>query len=297
MEKKKVLIIGGCGYIGSTLSLYLRAFRSKYEADVVDNMLFGNPGDIDAYRIRCEDLDPIELSLYDVVILLSGFPSVQMCAKYPDQVFDRNVTAFINLMNKLDDKTKFIYASSSSVYGSCGLNQATEEDVLFKPDNHYDVSKHIIDLYAQLSNKNYYGLRFGTVCGFSRNLRGDVMINSMVISAQKNQVVKIGQQHVNRPILGMSDLCRVIQTIIDGPNKPGIYNIGSFNSTVGEVGRRVAAAMDVPTEELKFDSPAYDFSISTEKFENAYDFKFNDTVESIVRNIVSGENATITYRS
>jgi len=88
-----------------------------------------------------------------------------------------------------------------------------------------------------------YGLRFGTVNGFSRNFRNDVMINSMVFNALSNGKIFVTNHSIN-------DLFNAISVIIEaGTSKnSGIYNLNSFNSTVGEIGEMVSKIIGVPIE-------------------------------------------------
>ena len=58
-------------------------------------------------------------------------------------------------------------------------------------DNNYDISKHCIDLYAEKSDLQYYGLRFGTLNGYAPITRTDVMINAMTSSALLNGEIKL----------------------------------------------------------------------------------------------------------
>ena len=72
-----------------------------------------------------------------------------------------------------------------------------------------------------------------------------------------------------------------------GPDRRGLYNLASFNATIGEIGERVAAHLCVPLERTP-DTFTYDFSIATEKFQEVYDFAFTETVETIVEGLQAG---------
>ena len=206
--------------------------------------------------------------------------------------FNNNVRNFVDLLEKLD-KQKLIYASSSSVYGSVGGKTVNEKYFGFEPYNQYDISKHTADLYAQKSDVEYYALRFGTVNGKSPVLRTDVMINAMVNSALIDGHIKLYIKDTMRPILGINDLCRAVNTIIEcDEDKRGLYNLASFNKTAEQIAYEVANVMGVEVKEFEADptqikntknqTKAYNFSISTLKFRREFKFKFKDTVESLV---------------
>lgn len=307
--KKRILLLGSNGYIGTKLFTEL---DENYEIVGVDLCWFDNP----LFKCINEDFNNLTkefIDTFDVVILLAGHSSVKMCEGNLSDAFSNNVTNFVNLLSKLTTQ-KFIYASSSSVYGSVGGKTVSEKYYGFKPYNQYDVSKHTIDLYAEKSNIEFYGLRFGTVNGRSPIMRNDVMINAMTTSALASKEIKLYIKDIMRPILGINDLCRAIKCIIEcNEDKRGLYNLASFNKTAEQIAYEVSDILNVPVIEyeinpddvsnIKSQTKTYNFSISTRKFCNTFNFKFNDTVESIVNSIIqnydniiqTNRNKLVTY--
>lgn len=280
---KNILIIGGCGYIGSALYLKLKHY---YKVDTVDLELFGNFSNPNNIKLDFNSLYETFLSQYDVVILTAANSSAQLCRDI-HEAFNNNVVKFIALVKKLK-KQKFIYASSSCVYTSMS-DRPKDESTVLTPLDGLTLTKTTIDHFMPLTDIEYYGLRFGSVNGFSPNMRLDLMINSMTISAIKDKQVIVTNKHAHRPIVSINDLCRAVEIIIENKeDKRGIYNISSFNVNIGEVGQRVSYFMNVPLID-KGTNFTYDFQISTEKFENTYNFKFEDTVESIVNSILDNQ--------
>ena len=287
-----ILLLGGCGYIGSRLYSVL---VKTYIVDTVDLEWFGGaiPNNICA---DYSELDKEFIRKYDVVILMAGHSSVQMCKDNAQACYANNVSNFVNLVEKIGKDTKFIYASSSSVYGDFRSILATEEDLAFKPNNFYDLTKHIIDLHASLCPIEYYALRLGTVNGFSENFRKDIMINAMYHSYKKNGYIKEYNSGVYRPILDIQDLTRAIETIIEkgSLDKAGIYNLGSFNMTVGGIVAGVSNYLGCRVERMeeksngtKLQSGLYNFSISSEKFAKTFSFEFKGNIRSILDDIIN----------
>ena len=288
------LIIGGCGYIGSRLFNYLK--QKDYNVTSLDLELFGNPS-IPNTKRNYNTLTKEELSKFDNVILLAGHSSVKMCESNMVGCFKNNVQYFVELISKLSKNQKFIYASSSSVYGNVNRNIVTEECEEYVAGSFYDLSKAEIDHYVKIFDEvNYYGLRFGTVNGFSPNTRNDVMINAMVSSAIANKEVKVFNPMIRRPILYINDLCRAVETIIVEGNysNRGLYNLASFNSTADIIGRKTSEVFDdvklsvierepTPEENInkKLNSKVYDFAISSDKFISTFNFKFEGTIKDI----------------
>lgn len=293
-QLKKVLILGSNGYIGSRLH---QKWNDIYDMSLVDSCWFDKPNDQTIVK-DINTLDKEFIRKYDVVILLAGHSSVKMSEGKLISAYTNNVTNFLNLLDKIGKNQKFIYASSSSVYGDVGEDVVTENYHNFKPHNQYDITKHIIDLYAERSDVEYYGLRFGTVCGYSPTMRSDVMINAMTSSALETGEIKLYIKDIMRPVLGIEDLARAMETII-GTKKDnrGIYNLASFNSTAEEIAYGVSNITNIPVVEYETDptnitntkaqTKCYNFSISSTKFCMKYKFQFNETVESITQSIVN----------
>lgn len=288
---KKILLIGGNGYIGSH---FYNIFRNKYDITILDICWFSDK----KLSFDYKNLNKNYIELFDIVILLAGHSSVKMCQNNMISSFNNNVKNFIDLLDKITFKQKFIYASSSSVYGDTNYKTVDETNLYFQPNNYYDVTKHIIDLYAQQSNKNYYGLRFGTVNGWSSNLRTDVMINSMVHSGLTDNHIKLYVKNIMRPILGIDDLCKAIDRIILYENSiPGIYNLASFNDTVENIANTVSKITNLPIVEYdipaienitntKLQATSYNFAINSNKFSTNFNYIFSDTAESITETLI-----------
>lgn len=292
---KKVLLLGGCGYIGTRLHQYL---QDKYEIDSVDTEWYGNVLGKDNIKKDFKDLNQDFLRKYTHIILLAGHSSVKM-SEHMSSTLKNNVVNFVELLEKITDDQILIYASSSSVYGDTKNREVNEEYESFKPNNYYDLSKHEADSYATLSKKCFFSLRFGTVNGFSPNLRNDIMINAMTYNAIENRKIFCFNPEINRPILGILDLCRAIDTILEKGNKEnsGIYNLASFNSDVRVIAETVSSLtgseleiVETPPEHItnvKLQSKAYDFLINSDKFSKVFNFKFEDTISTIVGSLIN----------
>jgi UDP-glucuronate 4-epimerase len=311
----KVLLIGGSGYIGSGLYRFL--VMQGHTVKTVDAGWHGYERRPDI-AADYSSLSPNYIREFEAVVLLAAHSSVPMC-RVATPSHRNNVLNFIDLLEKLGDEQKFIYASSSSVYGNTGGRVATEEDEFVQAVNPYDLQKQTIDQYARMSGKNYYGLRFGTVNGWAPHLRTDIMINKMVFDAAKRgkreeKLIAVSNPEIHRPILCIQDLTAAVEAILSNPGGGrNFYNLASFNSTVFEIAQGVAGAIDNSNffasgekwgVKINTPTPTYDFSMSCEKFKSAFNFEFQGTIDSIARNVlimgfgpIAGQPTLCTTRS
>lgn len=283
-KKNKILIIGGCGYIGSRLYQYL--ISKEINVDTIDLEWFGNYINPDNIKKDYDRLTKKFYKNYDIIILLAGHSNYWMCNNSTLECYKNNVYKFINLLEKLDDQT-FIYASSSGVYENSKTENSGEDCDIYSPASYYDLTKRDIDYYSQLSNKNSFGLRFGTLSGYSPNFRVDLMINRMYNNAVELGKIVIHNPELHRPVLGINDLCKAVYVIITTQKKAGIYNLASFNLRIREIAKKVAKSLGNVKIEINKNFTHYDYSItmSTKKFENEFNFQFEETVDSIVKSI------------
>lgn len=273
-----VLIIGSAGYIGSRLEEFLRAHG--YRVITCDTQWFGGPSP--HFLMDYNKLPKSVVSKADVVILLAGHSSVPLGEL--EGSYRNNVTNFFELLQKLPDRVPLIYASSGSVLN--GVQRRQDEDaVLMPPTCHYDMQKQTIERIAALSSKKTYGLRFGTLSGYSRNPRLELMINSMYCDALDRGQVRASNLTKSRAVLGLSDLCRAILRMVEHKGPPGIYNMASFTANIGDIAGKVVSLTGAELITLPPDDKCYDFKMITNKFEETFDFKFQDTVESIVEDL------------
>jgi nucleoside-diphosphate-sugar epimerase len=283
----KALIIGGTGYIGSRLADYLH--NSGYTVQTVDLEWFGShPSN---FKKNYRDLPPHYLNSFDAVIHLAGHSSVPACDKDPIGSESNNCRDFFKFVQKLDPSVKFIYASSGSVYGSSGQEPVNELYELPKPTKLYDEQKQRIDKVLLKNEVPAYGLRFGTVCGYSEFPRNELMINSMVRSIKTRNSIRVSNPGSFRAVLGMGDLCQGIKALLESDAPYGVYNMASFNMSIGEIASAVSKYFekDVFSTEMVESESNYSFSLDTSKFTKYTGYRFSETASSIAERS-SGNN-------
>ena len=279
---KKVLIIGSDGYIGSRL--YDCLIANNIETDGVDIGWFGIVNE-KTLVVDYNSLSKEYINSYTHIILLAGHSSVSMCNNNDISCHQNNVNNFLNLLDKLNNDQTLIYASSLAIYGSSN-KVVTEHDSFPKATNMYDYSlsarEHLVDIY----NKNTIGLRFGSVSGFSKNFRGENLVNSITYNALTSNKITISNPSLMRALLGLNDLCNAILCLINS-NISGnkIYNLSSINKSIIEFGQVIQSLTG--SELVINDSfkTGYSFQSSSDLFIKEFNFMFNDTIESIFNEI------------
>jgi nucleoside-diphosphate-sugar epimerase len=278
---KKVLVLGGAGYIGTRLCPYLK--NLGHDVASVDIGWYG----IQDHKTVVKDYRNLSADIIreaDAIILLAGHSSVKMCDGPMAGVWSNNVSNFVDLVGKMRRDQQLIYASSGSVYGN-GYNE------VFQPVNNYDITKYVLDLEAQKFISDGYkivGLRFGTVNGYSDNLRAELMINAMTLNAKTTGIVSINNKFIKRPLLALSDLCGAMNAIIEQPiARTGIYDLCSFTDRVIDIAFEVCSATRAELKETPDRAGVYDFDMKNEKFSREFDFQFKATRQSIIQELIS----------
>ena len=284
----KILLLGGNGYIGSKL---YKDWDLSHNITSIDLCLFGK----NLQYSQQSNFNYVDISNYDVIICLAGHSSVPMCEYSSDRSWINNVDYFRKLCNRLSHDQKLIYASSASVYGN-GTNFSTEDSPInFSTINHYDLQKITLDLVANKyinEGKKIIGLRFGTVNGSSPNTRSDLMINSMIKSALETGNIMAKNLQMRRSILGINDATSIIKKIVDVEIKSGQYNLGSFNSNVEKISQFVSTYTGAKLNILPNDAVTYDFEMGTEKITSVLDYVFQDTIETIIKDLIKNHSTT-----
>jgi dTDP-glucose 4,6-dehydratase len=148
MEKKKLLITGGLGFIFSHVTEYF--VKKGWDVVVVDNESAGShseiiDGSFKYYKMNVCDRKVIELihnEKPDYVIHAAAISDVDYSIREPYKTLEENILANLNLFEacrELDSLKKFVYVSTDEVYGECD-HPKTEEEIIF-PKNPYSCSK------------------------------------------------------------------------------------------------------------------------------------------------------------
>ena len=296
---KKIFITGGAGYVGSALTPYL--LDKGYKVTVFDLMIYGddlikNHENLTVVKgdIRNFDLLKKVVPDNDIVIHLaciSNDPSFELNPKLGKSI---NLEAFEPLVkiSKNNSVKRFIYASSSSVYGLKDEKNVHEK---MKLEPLTDYSKFKVDCENILQNYNSSDftttiIRPATVCGYAPRQRFDVIVNILTnLAYHKKKITVFGGSQL-RPNININDMVRVYSSLIEAPVSKidcEIFNAGIENKTVMELAQIVKKTVgDDVTLEISPTDDNRSYHISSEKIQNQLNFKFEFTIVDAVNGLI-----------
>ena len=241
--KKKILILGGCGYKGTELSL---ALSKKFDVHVVDTMWFGKKiNEKKNLKIFKDDIRNLKKNyfknVYAVIHLanVANDPAVEL---NPSLSWEINVLALKKVIEEsIKNKVKkFIYASSGSVYGIKKEKKVTE-NLSLVPISTYNKTKMIAErvLFSYKNDIKIYSIRPSTVCGLSKRMRFDISVNILTLQALKYREITLFGGKQIRPNIHIKDMIRVYEHFLKKNIKPGAYNAGFENISLMSLSKKI----------------------------------------------------------
>lgn len=301
LEFKNVLITGGAGYVGSALVPSL--LDKGYNVTVYDLYLYGDVfKDIENHpnlnQIKADIRDKKSLidasKNVDTIIHLaciSNDPSYELDPELGKSI---NYNSFFNLLeaSRLNKIKRFIYASTSSVYG-IKKEKNIRETATCKPLTDYskfklECEKLLLDYND--SDMDRVVLRPATVCGYARRLRLDLVVNILTIHALVNKKIKIFGGKQLRPNINIKDRVRVYETLLKAPSDKidgEIFNAGYQNVSVDKIADLIKNTLGNPSLELEH-IPTDDirsYHINSDKIRDVLGFEPKYTIEEGILSI------------
>jgi nucleoside-diphosphate-sugar epimerase len=249
---KKLFITGGGGYVGTRLVPALLDFG--YKVIVYDTFYYGNylnqNNNLISIKGDIRDKDKLRSSIPEGadVLHLACISNDASFALNPDLSRTINYEAFVDLVSiaKKNQVKRFVYASTSSVYGVSEADNITEDHPL-KPITHYNTYKAKCEPILLQEENNIFEpviFRPATVCGYSPRMRLDLSVNILTAHAiTKNHITVFGgtQRRPNLHILDYIDACILLLNSNDVVGKT--YNIGNENMTLAEIAKLVRSTL------------------------------------------------------
>ena len=304
----KVLLVGGAGYVGSVLAEEL--LERGYAVRILDRLFYGAQG-LAEIRDRVElivddmrNVDPKVLEDVDAVINVGGLSNDPTAEYNPQANHEMNVVAAGRLADlcKLAGVGRYLLASSCSIYdrgvGTDGRDVILTEESEVSPRAAYAKSKFQAERYLLGLADNCFCpvvLRKGTIFGFSRRMRYDLVVNSFVKDALQKGILTLHYGgEMWRPLVNIRDVARAYIACLEADEsvvRGEIFNVSLRNfriselalrvrETLGNIGIRVDIVPDYSYKGVR------SYQVSADKLERRLGFRPVVTVEESVATMV-----------
>ena len=230
----KILITGSSGFVGRNL-----VALAKEQGHIVINYDLTNHQDI----LNCEQLHWAMKGCDLVIHLAAQVAPQKQFSQGLNYNYQVNITGFLNVIEaaRQEGIKKFVYASSSAVYGRLGdKNEGFREDMAIdytREPNYYGKSKMINEMIAQSYNEAYgmetIGFRLISAYGpgdMERADGGSIIAHLLKDHLETGTLELFGNGSTARDFLYITDCCKMILDLADKADN-GVYNIGSGNAT------------------------------------------------------------------
>ncbi len=250
---ERVMVTGGAGYVGSNLVPKLLA--AGYEVSVLDLYIYGDVfADLKPHPKLTEVMGDLR-SPADVARALAGCDAViHLACISNDPSFDLdpalgrsiNYDCFRPLVKAAKDAgvRRFIYASSSSVYGIKNETDVTE-DLPLQPLTDYSKYKAMCEEVLEEEREPGFvavTLRPATVCGYAPRLRLDLTVNILTNHAINNGRITVFGGNQLRPNIHVEDMTDLYLKLLEAPDEAidgKVWNAGYHNLKVREIAEMV----------------------------------------------------------
>lgn len=303
----RVLVTGGAGYVGAVL--VPRLLGAGYAVRVLDLYVFGDDA-LAAVRShpRLEEVHgdlrddtTVRQSLVgiDAVIHLACISNDPSCELDPELSRSINYDCFEPLLRQCvaAGVRRFVFASSSSLYGVSDAPQVTEDHPRH-PLTLYNTFKGMCeDVLFRFQSPQFttVSIRPATICGRSPRQRLDLTVNILTAHAVERGVITVFGGEQQRPNLHMEDAVRLYQMLLALPAADiagQAFNAGYENATVAEIARTVKAIVetevpDAPPVRIET-TPSNDprsYHICSDKIRARLGFVPRHTIEDAAREL------------
>lgn len=295
---KEVLVTGGAGYVGAVLVPKL--LSAGWRVKVIDLYLYGHvlkphpnlteiKGDIRDSNLLAAAIPGVEAIIH--LACISNDPSYELNPQLGKSI---NYDAFMPLVAiaKKNRVKRFIFASSSSVYGVKSTPNVTE-DLPLEPLTDYSKYKALCEAHLLIEQTDDFTvliLRPATVCGYSPRLRLDLTVNILTNHAINNNRIKVFGGDQKRPNIHIEDVTDLYVESLKYPKEKiagQIFNAGYENHSVRQIADLVKENLKRPDIEIVV-SPSEDnrsYHISSEKIKRVLGFQPRHSIGEAVRDL------------
>ncbi len=300
-SKGRILVTGGAGYVGS--ALVPKLLDSGYSVTVLDLYLYGDAVFSDYHRdprlteVKGDIRDNVAieqaLSGCDAVIHLACISNDPSYDLNPELARSINFTAFRPFVkaSKRAGVRRFIYASSSSVYGIKKEREVTEA-LSLEPLTDYSKYKALCEEILEEERETGFSavtIRPSTVCGYAPRLRLDLTVNILTNHALNNKKITVFGGSQMRPNLHIKDMVGLYLHLLELPTNSidgRVYNAGYENLSVMHIAELVRDVLSMDIEiDVSHTDDNRSYHVSSALMKKELGFFPTHTVEDAVRDL------------
>ncbi len=313
MKPKKILVVGGAGYVGAVLVREM--LERGYAVKILDRLFFGTPG-IEEIKDKVElvigdirNFNPAVLDDVEAVINLSGLSNDPTAEYNPEANYEMNTVATAKLAEICKQKgiRRFILASSCSIY-DVG-ETAEEKDIVLDenasvaPKAAYSRSKYEAEkLLLAMQDEKFCPviLRKGTVYGFSPRMRYDLVVNTFLKDAlTKGKINLYFGGEMWRPLVEVRDVAKAYIACLQADEEKvrgQIFNVTYKNFRISELALHVQKALKESGINVEI-VPNYaykgvrNYRVSGKKMQNLLNFTPSISIEESVKHMLENIKA------
>jgi len=304
---KKILIIGGEGYIGNVVPQNL--LNEGYAVISYDNLLFRNNHCV-LHKIQNSNYEFIYgdmldtdylseiMSGVDCVVLLAGLVGDPITKKYPNESAAINDIGVKNVIDLCADKNinKFIFVSTCSNYGLIKDNELANEEFELNPLSLYakskvNAEKHILSLKGKTEMSPTI-LRFATAFGLSPRMRFDLTVSEFTRDLALGNDLLVYDADTWRPYCHVEDFARLIQMVLEASNEKVSFEVFNAGGDVNNATKQMivdSILKRIPNGKVKYQEHGSDprnYRVSFQKVKDVLGFEPSFTVDDGIDELV-----------
>ncbi len=298
-SKKKILITGGAGYIGSMLSTELINLGHsvtvvdllKYEKSSLDHLYINTNFNFINGDARNPKLMKKLVKNHEFLIPLAGLVGAPLCEKNKKDAISTNFNSIKLTLKLMTKQNKLIYLTTNSGYGIGEKNKFCDENSPLKPISLYGRTK--CDAEDEVMKfKNTVSFRLATVFGASYRMRSDLLVNNFVQRAINKKHIDIFEPNFRRNFIHITDVVRGIIFTMKNFNKlkSQVYNLGLSNANITKINlakkiKKYYSKVKITVIKNKSDPDKRDYFVSNKKIERK-GFKATINLDSGIKELI-----------
>lgn len=307
MSERKILLLGGAGYVGSVLTSHL--LKKGYKVRTMDCFIYKNEssimpyiGDPDYEFIKGDITNEDDLSkavdgVTDVIILsgLVGDPITKAYPEASDKINTKGVQKCIDFLNG-KGLSNVIFISTCSNYGLIGEDELANEEFKLNPLSLYatakvEAEKHLLALKGKV---DYTGtvLRFATAFGLSPRMRFDLTVSEFARDLFFGKELEVYDEHTWRPYCHLRDFSGLIELVLEAEKEKMNFEVFNAGGDVNNFTKKMIVdevLKHIPNGKVIYNAKGSDprnYKVSFKKVKDVLGFEPKFTVNDGIQELI-----------